>query len=181
MSHLPSPAEGQRTRHIADHYGWVLLSTDRVRQQIPPSAGGYYTPAAKAAAYRLMLTQASNALRHGESVLADATWNEVAMRELASGVASTTASRLIALECCVPVEIAAARAQERLTSGHDRSEAGAGCRPLPLRATRQLAGRDQDPHRHESGQRTPGRARGSRLSHLGDAIKMLRTRQSARR
>jgi uncharacterized protein len=122
-----APGTGKTTlaRHIADHYGWVLLSTDAVRRQIPPSPGGYYTPAAKAAAYRQMLTHASHALQHGESVIADATWSQVAMRELASGVAAATASRLIALECCAPVDIAAARAQERLTSGQDRSEAGA--------------------------------------------------------
>jgi uncharacterized protein len=122
-----APGTGKTTlaQGIADHRGWVLLSSDTIRREMPPSAEDRYADAAKHATYRELLTRAREALESGESVVADATWGAAAMRTLAEHVATTTSSRLVALECHTPVEVAAARAQRRLVAGVDGSEAGA--------------------------------------------------------
>ncbi len=130
-----APGTGKTTlsQGVADRRGWVLLSSDEVRRQVPELAGGRYSDTAKAATYRELLARARHALEHGESVVADATWGDCATRQLAEGLATATASRLVALECRAPVETAAARAQRRLAGG-GASEAGAGI-------ARQLAAR----------------------------------------
>jgi uncharacterized protein len=122
-----APGTGKTTlaQGIADQRGWVLLSSDTVRREMPPTAGDRYADAAKQATYRELLARARELLECGESVVADATWGAVAMRTLAADVATTTSSRLVALECHAPVDVAAARAQRRLVAGVDGSEAGA--------------------------------------------------------
>ena len=99
----------------------MLLSSDEVRRQVPELAGGRYSETAKATTYRELLARARHALEHGESVVADATWSDSATRQLAEGLATATASRLVALECR-PVG-AAARAQRRLAGGERRAGA----------------------------------------------------------
>ena len=133
-----APGTGKTTlaQGIADRRSWVLLSSDEVRRQVPELAGGRYSDTAKATTYRELLARARHALEHGESVVADATWSDSATRQLAEGLATATASRLVALECRAPVETAAARAQRRLAAG-GASEAGADI-------ARQLAAR-RDP------------------------------------
>lgn len=134
-----APGTGKTTlaQGIADHRGWVLLSSDEVRRQVPLDTSDRYSDAAKMATYRELLTRTRHALTHGESVVADATWGDMAKRELAESVAGATASRLVALECRAPVDTAAARAQRRLAAGQPASEAGADI-------ARQLAAR-RDP------------------------------------
>ena len=134
-----APGTGKTTlsQGVADRRGWVLLSSDEVRRQVPELAGGRYSDTAKAATYRELLARARHALEHGESVVADATWGDCATRQLAEGLATATASRLVALECRAPAETAAARAQRRLAAGGGASEAGADI-------ARQLAAR-RDP------------------------------------
>jgi aminoglycoside phosphotransferase family enzyme/predicted kinase len=121
-----APGSGKTTlaRGIADRRGSVLLSSDEVRREMPLDAEYRYRADAKEATYRELLRRARRLLEHGESVVADATWGEPAMRALASDVATATSSRVVAIECRAPVELAVARAQRRLAAGRDASEAG---------------------------------------------------------
>lgn len=130
-----SPGTGKSTlaRGLADQLGQVLLGTDAIRREMPGLVDRYSADA-KAATYRELLARARQALEHGESVIADATWTDTPMRSLASDTAAETNSRLTALECSVPVEIAAVRAEYRNERGRDQSEADA-------QIARQLAAR----------------------------------------
>jgi predicted kinase len=118
-----APGTGKTTlaHSLADELGWMLLSSDGLRAP----AADPYSAAAKAATYQELLTHARQALERGESVVADATWADPEMRALAEDVASATASRLIALECQAPIEVAAVRAENRLQAGNNSSQAGA--------------------------------------------------------
>jgi hypothetical protein len=122
-----APGTGKTTvaGGIADRLGQVLLSTDAVRRERRGPAADRYGATAKAATYRELLARARRALQHGESVVADATWTDQRSRQLAADVAAQTDSRLVEVECRLPVEVAAQRAQRRLDTGHDLSEAGA--------------------------------------------------------
>lgn len=122
------PGTGKTTlaTALAAHTGELLLSSDEIRRHItPPPGTDRYSDAAKTATYRELLAQATVALQHGRSVIADATWATTALRELAGHVCAATSSRLIALECHAPIEVAAARAQTRVEHGHGPSEADA--------------------------------------------------------
>jgi uncharacterized protein len=136
-----APATGKTTlaRGLADALGWVLLSADVIRRQLPVADGDRYTPGAKAGVYSELLARTRQALGHGESVVADATWGDARVRALALDVADQTCSRFVGLECHAPVELAAGRAQRRLRAGADASEAGARV------ARQQAAGRDPWP------------------------------------
>jgi aminoglycoside phosphotransferase family enzyme/predicted kinase len=118
-----APGTGKTTlaQALADEFGFVRLGTDDVRREVPSPRT--YTPEAKTATYQALLAQARDALEHGESVVADATWTEQAMRDLATETADETSSRLIALECRAPVSVAAARARQRHATGDNASDA----------------------------------------------------------
>jgi aminoglycoside phosphotransferase family enzyme/adenylate kinase family enzyme len=133
---LPGTGKTTVASAIADEFGFAVISTDRVRRELPAVAG-QYTPAAKDAVYEAVLLRTRRALELGESVVADATWGAPARRAAAEAVARETHSRLVRIECVAPVELAAARAQRRLVVGRDASEADAA-------VTRALA-HDQQP------------------------------------
>jgi hypothetical protein len=122
-----APGTGKTTlaRAIAERQGWVALSSDEVRRQLPEKYQDRYSPEAKEATYHLLLQHARHALERGQCVVADATWGDPAMRTAAQDAAAVTASELVALECQAPVEVSSARAQRRLAAGRDASEAGA--------------------------------------------------------
>ena len=120
-----APGTGKTTlaRALAARLDAVLLSTDGVRAGLAQHER--YTPEAKQATYQALLDHAGDALRHGRSVVADATWPTEASREPARALARAATSRIVELECRLPVEIAAARAKRRREHGADSSEAGA--------------------------------------------------------
>jgi predicted kinase len=123
-----APGTGKTTlsARLADRLGAVLLSTDSVRLELPLGDGpDRYSDQAKRATYDELLHRARLSLGHGESVVADATWGSAEHRHVASLLAQATSSRLVTLECVLPREIAAARAQQRLDAHAAASEAGA--------------------------------------------------------
>jgi aminoglycoside phosphotransferase family enzyme/predicted kinase len=122
-----APGTGKTTiaTAVADQLGAALLSTDVIRQEQNWPVCARYSSETKAATYRALLDQARELLEHGQSVVADATWGERAWRLEADELAAATASTLIQLECEAPVDVAAARAEQRLQAGTDHSEAGA--------------------------------------------------------
>ena len=122
-----APGTGKTTLSggIADHLGRVLLSTDAVRREMPATPADRYRVETKEKTYRELLARARRMLEHGESVVADGTWTDQQSRDLAAEVAAETDSRLIEVECRLPIEVAAQRAQRRLDAGGELSEAGA--------------------------------------------------------
>lgn len=118
-----APGTGKTTlaRGLSTALGATHVGTDTVRAPRPDR----YSDTAKAETYRELLQRAGYALERGRTVVADATWGDPAMRELAAKTAAATHSRLIAVECSAPVEVAAARAQRRL-DGDERDESEAG-------------------------------------------------------
>jgi len=123
-----APGMGKTTvgRALADRLGYVLLRSDLVRMEVQlPGSRDRYSDAARNATYRELLARARAALEHGESVIIDATWGDAEQRAAAARVAATSASRLVAVECRAPVDLAAKRAEQRLEAGTDASEAGA--------------------------------------------------------
>lgn len=121
-----APGTGKSTlaRGLADRLGHALLSSDAVRNEMPDGKGRY-TETARAATYAELLARARRALQRGESVVADATWGDPHLRNLAAELAAETESRLVCLECHAPADLAARRAQRRLDRGGSDSEAGA--------------------------------------------------------
>ena len=121
------PGTGKTTvaARLAGRLGYRLLSTDDIRRELHIPAAARYTEAAKTATYEALLERASNLLRRGECVVADATWGTAASRAAVDQVATRTRSRFQPLECRLPSAVAAGRAQARLESGASTSEAGA--------------------------------------------------------
>jgi aminoglycoside phosphotransferase family enzyme/predicted kinase len=119
-----APGTGKTTlaHALAPRLGAEVLSSDDVRAEL--GQPNRYTPQAKAATYRELLARAEVLLRHGRSVVADATWSTEVCREAARALATSTASRVVELECRLPVELAAGRAQQRLERAASSSEAG---------------------------------------------------------
>lgn len=134
-----APGTGKTTLacQLAARLDATLLRTDELRREHP--APDVYSPQAKAATYRMLLQRARNAMRHGRSVVADATWPTAELRDAARAAAEATDSRLVSLECRLPVNLAAARAQHRRDHELDASDADAWV------ARRLASGRDPWP------------------------------------
>lgn len=120
------PASGKSTLagSLAVSLGAVLLRTDVIRRELAIPEEERYSAASKKAVYDELLSRARASLEHGETVIADATWGGLDDRRAAERIAQVTSSRLIALECHVPVEVAVERAAERSAFAGDESEAG---------------------------------------------------------
>ncbi len=122
-----APGTGKTTvaRELALRLGVAVLSSDDVRRNVPVSPGERYSARGKQATYHAMLNEADTLLRHGQTVVLDATWGDQEMRALAAQTGQATMSRVVGLECTVEVDVAAARAERRLADGVGSSEAGA--------------------------------------------------------
>jgi len=120
-----APGTGKSTLAglLADRIDADMLSTDSIRREDPGDSR--YRPDAVAAVYAQMLSRARLLLSHGRSVVLDATWGQAALREDAQAIAAETFSAIVEFECHAPTDLAAQRAQSRLLTGADASEAGA--------------------------------------------------------
>ncbi len=113
--------------------GAVVLRSDEVRKELaaiptdqPAHAGyreGIYTPTATAETYDRMLTLADIALRHGETVILDASWSDARWRDRARSIASADSADLIELRCTAPASLANERLMARAAAGGDASDA----------------------------------------------------------
>ena len=113
--------------------GAVVLRSDEVRKELtsihtntPAPADyreGIYTPAATDAVYGRMLDLADIALRHGETVILDASWNDTRWRDRARLIANADHADLMELSCSLPAPLAAARLVARSAAGGDPSDA----------------------------------------------------------
>ena len=114
---------------LADRFGAVLLSSDRLRKELaglsptepaPAAYGeGLYTAERTDELYALLLRRAGELLVRGESVVLDASWTHARHREAAHELAARTHSDLVRLECRTPTDLAAARLASRGPTASD--------------------------------------------------------------
>ncbi len=129
---LPGTGKSTIADHLADHFGLVLLSSDRIRKELAgldPStrAGaeyqtGLYAPEMTERVYRALLERAEASLSRGESVVLDASWTREPDRCRARDLAAATASDLVALECVAPAAVTAERRRSRGPTASDADE-----------------------------------------------------------
>ena len=84
---------------------------------------GIYMPEMTEATYAEMLDRARSALKMGESVVLDATWNEQRFRDAAARLAAELGADLVQFRCAVADAIAAERLHARNRTGVDASDA----------------------------------------------------------
>ncbi len=118
---------------LADRFGAVLLSTDRIRKELagidpdrpaPAAFGeGLYTPERTAATYAQLLHRAGMLLARGESVVLDASWTSGQHRHDAGELARRTHSDLVALRCDAAADTAARRIATRPRTASDATAA----------------------------------------------------------
>jgi aminoglycoside phosphotransferase family enzyme/predicted kinase len=126
---LPGTGKTTLGGALADRFGAVVLSSDRIRKElagISPTtrAGaafgeGIYTRERTEAVYAELLQRAEQLLGHGESVVLDASWTSAPHRSAAADVAHRTHSELLQLECRTGAETAARRIDRRVGGPSD--------------------------------------------------------------
>ena len=130
---LPGTGKSTLARALGDAIGATVLRSDEVRKELAGMpvdqhardefGQGIYTVTATADTYRELVARAEVALRMGETVVLDASWNEDRWRELARSAASRTYADLVELRCEVEPEVAAERIRARVAAGRDASDA----------------------------------------------------------
>jgi aminoglycoside phosphotransferase family enzyme/predicted kinase len=125
------PGTGKTTlsKGLSEQIDAQVISTDIVRRQLQGAGSlsgvageldrGMYSPENVAMVYDEVLRQAGLMLRHGTSVILDGTWRDQRQRERARKLAADNAVPLVELTCSLPVEVAAARIEDRAESCSD--------------------------------------------------------------
>jgi uncharacterized protein len=126
---LPGTGKTTLAGGLADRFGAVVLSSDRVRKElagIDPAARagaafgeGIYSPERTDELYAELQRRAEQLLARGESVLLDASWTSARHRAGAVEVARRTSSELLQLQCRVGAETAGRRIKCRVGSASD--------------------------------------------------------------
>jgi aminoglycoside phosphotransferase family enzyme/predicted kinase len=115
---------------IADALGWTLLRSDEVRGEVtaggPPQASskwlsGHFSTNNTSITYHEMIRRAERVVEMGESVILDATWNSVPLREMALQAAVNARCSHLALRCDAPADVAEHRVARRIAAGTDIS------------------------------------------------------------
>jgi predicted kinase len=99
---------------------------------------GLYSPENVVKVYDEVLRQAGLLLRRGTSVILDGTWRDPRQRERARKLAADNAVPLVELTCSLPLEVAAARIEDRAESASDATPQIAAA----LGANRSLSSRE---------------------------------------
>ncbi|WP_245585777.1 bifunctional aminoglycoside phosphotransferase/ATP-binding protein [Pseudonocardia asaccharolytica] len=126
---LPGTGKTTIAGGLADRFGAVVLSSDRIRKElagINPTARagaayreGLYSAEHTEALYRELLDRAGELLSRGESVILDASWTSALHRQEAEKLAKHTHSELIQLECRTSTETAVQRLRTRPVGSSD--------------------------------------------------------------
>lgn len=130
---LPGTGKSTVGGALADRFGAVLLSSDRVRKELAgvdpeqpagaPFREGLYTDVQTAATYAELLRRAEALLALGESVVLDASWTGAHQRRAAEDVARRTHSDLVPLQCRTDPATAARRIAARRHGASDATAA----------------------------------------------------------
>jgi aminoglycoside phosphotransferase family enzyme/predicted kinase len=133
---LPGTGKSTLARGMGEATGAQVLRSDVVRKELAglpadapagaPFEKGIYTAGHTTSVYDELLRRAEHALRRGEIVVLDASWNAEAHRAAARALAAETASDLVELRCVAPRDVAVARITARAAAGGDPSDADAG-------------------------------------------------------
>lgn len=130
-----TPGTGKSTLAgaLGGRLGAAVLRSDEIRKTLAgvpagtsaaSSLGtGIYTGEWTERTYAEMLARAGRLLRHGESVILDATWAEGRHRAFARAAAERDLADIVELRCTLPDDIARARATCRAQTGGDASDA----------------------------------------------------------
>lgn len=120
---LPGTGKSALSSAAADRLGFAVLSSDRVRKELAgidaqrSAASGYgtgiYSHAWTERCYRELLRRAEVMLRHGESVILDASWSSAELREAAATVAEQADADLVQVRCHAPDAVTRQRMAER--------------------------------------------------------------------
>jgi hypothetical protein len=129
------PGAGKSTiaAGLADRFGMVVLSSDRIRKELagidpetPAGAelgGGIYDAEHTARTYAEMLRRAGLLLGLGESVVLDASWGSADRRRTPRAVADATSSVVREICCSAPRDVALQRIASRRHGQHVVSDA----------------------------------------------------------
>lgn len=120
---LPGSGKSTVAAAVADALGAVLLSSDQVRKQqagldvnTPTPAGyrqGLYDGDTTESTYDRLFEWADRSLRHGVSVVLDATFRDPAHRERARQTAEAAVADLDQVHCVAPMDTIESRIRER--------------------------------------------------------------------
>ncbi|WP_214401440.1 AAA family ATPase [Pseudonocardia lacus] len=130
---LPGTGKTTVATALADRFGAVVLSSDRLRKELagldpgsPAGAGyaeGIYSPARTEALHAELLHRAEVLLGRGESVVLDASWTSATLRQRAGDLARRTSSREVELRCEADAALARRRILERTGGPSDATPA----------------------------------------------------------
>jgi uncharacterized protein len=130
---LPGTGKTTLGGALADRFGAVLLSSDRVRKELagidpqtqaPAGFGeGLYDGEHTEATYAEMLRRAEALLVRGESVVLDASFTDARHRAAAERLAERTACRLVRLRCVATAATTGRRIATRVGSASDATAA----------------------------------------------------------
>jgi uncharacterized protein len=119
---LPGSGKSTVAEGMSQATGWPVLSSDVVRKELaglggeprPASFGhGIYSADMTATTYSTLLERADVALRHGQSIIIDASFIAQVSRADAADVARRSISRFVALCCEAPTDVRVQRIRER--------------------------------------------------------------------
>ena len=125
------PGTGKSTlaRHLGDHFGYAVLSSDEVRKDVTATprdehhfadvGDDIYLPGTTRLTYDELRREADLLLRAGHGVVLDATWRSPADRESVRQLAQRRGVELVELRCTLDNETAKARVAHRLADPGD--------------------------------------------------------------
>ncbi|NUW39472.1 bifunctional aminoglycoside phosphotransferase/ATP-binding protein [Nonomuraea rhodomycinica] len=156
---LPGTGKSTLAAAVADRSGFTVLNSDRVRKELAgiapeqpapaPFGEGIYGEDWTERTYRELLARAEALLRHGESVVLDASWTGAAHRTAAADVARRAFADVVELRCTALPQVGTERLarRERGVSDADQAIAAAmAARTAPWPGAVEIdtsAGRDQ--------------------------------------
>jgi aminoglycoside phosphotransferase family enzyme/predicted kinase len=125
----PGTGKTSLSKELSKALNAQVISTDDTRRQLQEAgclsgaAGefdkGLYSRENVAKVYDEVLRQAELLLRRGTSVILDGTWRDQRQRKRARKLAADNAVPLVELTCTLPLEVAAARIEDRAESSSD--------------------------------------------------------------
>ena len=126
---LPGTGKSALADAVAGRLGCTVLSSDRIRKELAglpathqpavPYGSGIYTSAFTEATYAELLRRATELLRQGELVLADASWASAGQRAAAASAARVADAGLVQLQCTAPAAVTEQRLNNRTSGASD--------------------------------------------------------------
>lgn len=115
---LPGSGKSTFAQRMADEFGWTVISSDEVRRDLGlryADLGGddAYDPATVARVYEAMRRRGAHLLRHGMSVVLDATWTSAEQRARTREIVGAAGAAILEVRCEAPPEVCQQRIRAR--------------------------------------------------------------------